>query len=59
MRILFAPGGLKSYLDYRSYTTRDVLVVNDLFCEHDDLSIYNRLQGSVQQSCLSSQFAFW
>ena len=30
MRVLFAPSGLKRYLDHRSYTTRDVLVVNDL-----------------------------
>ena len=30
MRVLFAPSGLKKYLDYRSYQTRDVLVVNDL-----------------------------
>jgi hypothetical protein len=41
MRILFAPPGAERYT--RQLSTRDVLVVADLFCAAEDLSIYYRL----------------
>jgi hypothetical protein len=41
MRILFAAPGTDRYT--RQLSTRDVLVVADLFCAAEDLSIYYRL----------------
>lgn len=48
MRILAAAPGLKKY--NREYTSRDVLVVNDLFCAENDLTIYNKLLKEIEQS---------
>ncbi|XP_057298718.1 uncharacterized protein LOC130629501 [Hydractinia symbiolongicarpus] len=48
MRILAAHAGWKKYS--REITSRDVLVVHDLFCEPNDLTIYNKLLGEIRQS---------
>lgn len=48
MRILAAVPGLESY--NRPYSTRDVLVVNSLFGDVDDLTIYNNLLKEIKES---------
>lgn len=48
MRILAAYAGWKRYA--REMTSRDVLVVHDLFCSPDDLTIYNKLLNEIKQS---------
>jgi len=48
MRILVAPPGLKRY--HRANSTRDVIIVSDLFGSYDDLTIYNNLLYEVQNS---------
>eukprot|EP00095_Tigriopus_kingsejongensis_P010406 maker-scaffold203_size261420-snap-gene-0.13 protein:Tk10406 transcript:maker-scaffold203_size261420-snap-gene-0.13-mRNA-1 annotation:"PREDICTED: uncharacterized protein LOC100207802" len=48
MRILAAQPGLKKY--NRDYTSRDVLVVNGLFCGENDLTIYNDLLHEMDNS---------
>ena len=47
-RILVAPPGLKRY--HRANSTRDVIIVSDLFGSYDDLTIYNNLLYEVQNS---------
>ena len=46
MRLLFCPPGCARYP--RTIQTRDMLVVNDLFCKPDDLSIYNKLISETE-----------
>lgn len=58
MRILCAPAGLKKWSDYKGYATRDVLVVNDLYCEHSDLTIYKRLLKEMEE-CGVDQDRLW
>jgi hypothetical protein len=41
MRIIAAPAGLQHY--DREIQTRDVLMVQDLFCKPSDLSIYDKV----------------
>ena len=48
MRILAAQPGLRKY--NREYTTRDVLVVNDLFGDPRDMKIYDDLLGEIKES---------
>ena len=47
-RILVAPPGLKKY--HRPNSSRDVIIVNDLFGSHTDLTIYKNLLYEVQNS---------
>jgi hypothetical protein len=53
MRILFAPPNSDRY--ERPLSTRDVLVVADLFCAADDLSIYNGLLRELEQTGLTEK----
>ena len=48
MRFLPAPAGLKRY--HREITSRDVIVVSDLFCQPDDKSIYKALLEEVESN---------
>merc|ERR550532_856094 len=48
MRILVAPPGLKRY--HRANSTRDVIIVSDLFGSYSDLTIYKNLLYEVQNS---------
>lgn len=52
MRILCAKEGLKKY--NRPYSNRDVLVVNDLFCEPDDYTIYTQILKELENSGVTS-----
>ena len=47
-RILVAPPGLKRY--HRANSTRDVIIVSDLFGSYSDLTIYKNLLYEVQNS---------
>ena len=53
MRIIAAEPGLTKY--NRSYTTRDVVLVNDIFGDVNDLSIYNRLLDEIKNCGVESQ----
>lgn len=53
MRIIVADPGLKKY--NRTYQTRDVVLVNDIFCSPDDLSIYQRLLKEIEECGVDSQ----
>ena len=53
MRILAAQPGLRRY--NRDYTTRDVLVVNDLFGDPQDLRIYEDLLGEIKNSGVNEE----
>ena len=62
MRILAATPGLKHY--DRPYSTRDVLVVNNLFCTPDDLVSFHFLLLVILMrpsliTCLSMSFGFF
>ena len=48
MRILCAPESWKKYS--REIQSRDVLIVNGLFCQPDDLTLYNKLLGEIKTS---------
>jgi len=48
MRILTAHKDWKTYK--REMTSRDVLVVHDVFCAPDDLTIYNKLLNEIKNS---------
>ena len=48
MRLVVAAPGLKYY--NREVTSRDVILVNDLYCQEDDLSIYDKLLKELQDS---------
>lgn len=48
MRILFAPPGRPTY--NRAYSSRDVVIVADLFGEETDLTIYNNLLHELEES---------
>ena len=56
MRILVATPGLKKY--NREYTSRDVLMVTDLFCDPDDLTIYEKLLYEVKH-CGVEEDVLW
>lgn len=56
MRILCATPGLKRY--NRTYTTRDVLVVSDLFGPEQDLSVYGKLLNEIQ-NCGVDEKQLW
>ena len=45
--------GLPKY--NRSYTTRDVVMVNDLFCDPNDLTIYNKLLDEIKHCGVDAQ----
>jgi hypothetical protein len=53
MRILFAPPNAKKFT--RPLSTRDVLVVADLFCAEDDWRIYKQLLWELENSGLTEQ----
>jgi len=53
MRIIAAEPGLKKY--NRRYGTRDVVVASDIFCQSDDLTIYNRLLDEIEHSGVDIQ----
>ena len=48
MRILFAPPGRQNYM--RRYSTRDVVIVSDLFGDENDMTIYNSLLQELEES---------
>lgn len=48
MRLLVAPPGLSKY--NRENTTRDVIIVSDLFGDHNDKTIYKKLLREREQS---------
>lgn len=48
MRILAAQPGIKRY--NKEYTSRDVLVVSDLYCQPDDLTLYDKLLAEIKNS---------
>ena len=53
MRIIAATPGLARY--NREHTTRDVIIVSDLFCDPGDLSIYEKLLGELNNSGVPEQ----
>ena len=53
MRIIAAVPGLAKY--NRSYTTRDVVMVNDIFGDVNDLTIYNRLLDEIKNCGVDAQ----
>ena len=48
MRIVFAESGLETY--NKPHSTRDVVVVKDLFCKEDNLEIYESLLKEIKTS---------
>ena len=52
MRIIVENGGQKYK---RKYKSNDVIIVNGLFCNNDDLDIYNRLLGEIKNSGLDQE----
>ena len=48
MRIVFADSGLETY--NKPHSTRDVVVVKDLFCKEDNLEIYESLLKEIKTS---------
>ena len=53
MRILSAPENWKKYS--REIQSRDVLMVNGLFCQPDDLTLYNKLLGEIKTSGIDQE----
>ena len=53
MRILFAPPNKDSFT--RPLSTRDVLVVADMFCAAEDLRIYEQLLWELEETGLTEQ----
>jgi len=53
MRIIAAEPALKKY--NRRYGTRDVVVASDIFCQSDDLTIYNKLLDEIEHSGVDIQ----
>merc|ERR1712223_567063 len=53
MRIIAAEPGLKKY--NRRYQTRDVVMASDIFCQSDDLTIYNKLLDEIEHSGVDIQ----
>lgn len=53
MRILVAKTGLEVY--NREHTTRDVVMVKDLFCDEDNLDIYHNLRKEIKESGLEDK----
>ena len=60
MLVNFVSGNLCSTYD-RPMTSRDVCVVNDLFCMQNDLSIYNLLLEEIQSCGIDHEklFKLW
>ena len=60
MLVNFVSGHLCSTYD-RSMTSRDVCVVNNLFCMQNDLSIYNKLLHETQSCGIDREnlFKLW
>ncbi len=56
MRLLVAHPGLKKF--NREYTSRDVLMVMDLFCEPEDLTIYDKLLAEIK-NCGVDEDILW
>ena len=48
MRVLPAPAGLEKY--HREITSRDVIIVSDLFCKLHDRTIYQNLLGEAESN---------
>merc|ERR1712113_46442 len=48
MRLVVAPPGLSKY--NQKSTTRDVIIVNDLFGDQKDMTIYNKLLDEIKNS---------
>ena len=61
MLVNFVSGNLSTSGYNRPLTSRDVIVVNDLFCMQDDLSIYNLLLDEIQSSGVEKDdlFKLW
>jgi len=59
MRIISVPAGLTQY--NREILTRDVLMVNDIFCKPQDLYLYNKLHHELSESGLTEHqiWASW
>ena len=51
MRVIVENGGSKYPREHRS---NDIIVVNNLFCEKDDMSIYNNLLKEIRTPKLMS-----
>ena len=48
MRVMTVPSGLKKY--HREITSRDVIIVNDLFCKIEDKTIYQNLLKEAESN---------
>jgi len=59
MRILVAQPGLTKY--NKEYTNRDVLMVSDLYCQPQDLTIYDSLLKEIEESGIPTAqlFKLW
>ena len=48
MRVIVASGTLDTYP--RKHASNDIIIINDLFCQENDLSIYNKLLKEIKHS---------
>lgn len=53
MRLVIAKAGLEVY--NREHTSRDVVMVNDLFCDQDDMEFYKNLRREIKESGLEDK----
>lgn len=53
MRVVVAPPGLSKY--NKQSTTRDVIIVSDLFGDQNDMTYYNKLLNEIKESGIPDQ----